>query len=314
MWYRFLWCPFKQKFFKMTLIKVFHNPTAGEAEHTKEIIVEKIEAAGFECSYSSTKKEISEKRIPEETEIIAVAGGDGTVRKIAEYYCSGNVLNRRHPLGLLPWGTANNIATTLGISGDPDDIIARWKAGNKQNFDIGKVHGLKENHFFLESIGFGVFPKLIKTMRDRENKSGSPEEEIEIALKTLRDIVEEYKPKSCEIRIDGELYNGKFLMLEVTNIKSIGPNLNIAPMSHYDDGEFDVIMINESQRDALLNYIDDRIANGKETPFFYTALKAKNLELNWGGRLMHVDDELIELDKFQKLKVEILRDVLTFLV
>ena len=298
----------------MTLIKVFHNPTAGEGEHTKEKLVKKIKAAGFECSYSSTKKEISEKRIPESTDIIAVAGGDGTVRKIAEYYCTGTVLTRRHPLALLPWGTANNIAKTLGIQGEADEIIERWKNDNRQNFDIGKVHGLKDNHFFLEAIGFGVFPKLIKTMRERENKSATPEEEIQIALKTLRDIVEDYKPKTCEIIIDGQPYNGKFLMVEVTNIRSIGPNLNIAPMSHFDDGVFDVIMISESQREALLGYIDERMANGKETPFFYTALKARKLEINWGGRMMHIDDELFDLDVYQKLEIEILRDILTFLV
>lgn len=298
----------------MTLIKVFHNPTAGEAEHSKEKLVRKIKAAGFECSYSSTKKEINEKRIPDNTDIIAVAGGDGTVRKIAEYYCSGNMLNKRHPLGLLPWGTANNIAKTLGIAGNPDEIIARWKDGNTQNFDIGKLHGLKENHFFLESIGFGVFPKLIKTMRDRETKSSDPEEEINTALKNLRDIVEEYKPKTCEINIDGQPYNGKFLMVEVMNIRSIGPNLNIAPMSHFDDGEFDVIMISETQRDALLAYIDERMSNGKETPFFHTAVRARKLEINWGGRLMHIDDELADLDKYQKLEVEIVRDVLKFLL
>jgi diacylglycerol kinase (ATP) len=298
----------------MTLIKVFHNPTAGEAEHSKEKLVRKIKAAGFECSYSSTKKEISEKRIPDSTDIIAVAGGDGTVRKIAEYYCSGKVLNRRHPLALLPWGTANNIAKTLGIKGDPDEIIGRWKLDNRQNFDIGKVHVLKDNHFFLEAIGFGVFPKLIKTMRDRINKSNDPQEEIELALKTLRAIVEDYEPKSCEINIDGQTYSGKFLMVEVTNIRSIGPNLNIAPMSHFDDGEFDVIMIGEAQREALLDYIDRRIANGKDTPFFHTSLKARKVALNWGGRLLHIDDELVELDKFQKIEIEILRDVLTFLV
>jgi diacylglycerol kinase (ATP) len=298
----------------MTLIKVFHNPTAGDAEHTKEKLFKKIKAAGFECSYSSTKKEINEKSIPDGTDIVAVAGGDGTVRKIAEFYCSGSMLSRRHPLGLLPWGTANNIAKTLGIHGDFEEIVEHWKTGNTQNFDIGKVHGLKENHFFLEAIGYGVFPKLIKSMRERETKGNNPEEEIQIALKVLREIVEEYKPKSCEINIDGESYSGKFLMVEIMNIRSIGPNLNLAPMSHFDDGEFDVILISETQRDQLLNYLDERMANGKETPFFYTALKAKMVEVNWGGRLIHIDDELLELDKFQKLEIDIVRDVLTFLV
>ncbi|HTE30722.1 MAG TPA: diacylglycerol kinase family protein [Chryseolinea sp.] len=298
----------------MTFIKVFHNPTAGEAEHSKEKLVRKIKAAGFDCSYSSTKRPINEKRIPAKTDIIAIAGGDGTIRRLAEYFCTENILTKRPPIGLLPWGTANNIATTLGVTGTPEEIMERWKVGEAQNFDIGKIHGLKENHFFLEGFGFGVFPRLIKKMRDRKSKTNDSETELHIALKILHEIIENYKPKECHIVIDDVEYTGKFLLVEVMNIRSIGPNLNISPTGHSGDGEFEVILISETERDALAQYVLDRLEHGKETPFFYTAIKAKKLKVSWAGKLIHVDDSLITLDKFQPLEVEILRDVLHFLV
>ncbi|HYI75973.1 MAG TPA: diacylglycerol kinase family protein, partial [Chryseolinea sp.] len=246
----------------MTFIKVFHNPTAGDAEHTKEKLVEKIINAGFECSYSSTKKGINEKRIPAKTDIIAVAGGDGTVRKLAEYFCNENILTKRPPIGLLPAGTANNISKTLGIKGTPEEIIQSWKEQKTQNFDMGKVHGLKENHFFLEGFGFGVFPRLIKKMRERKSKTNDPEHELQVALRTLHEIVENYKPKECRLVIDDVEYNGKFLLVEVMNIRSIGPNLNISPMGDAGDGEFDVILIQEDKREELAEYVLERLKNG----------------------------------------------------
>lgn len=298
----------------MTFVKVFHNPTAGEAEHTREKLVGKLKAAGFDCSYSSTKKGINEKRIPAKTDIIAVAGGDGTVRSLADFYCNGRMLDKRHPIGLLPWGTANNIAFTLGINGSTEDILESWKKGATQNFDVGKIHGLTRNHFFLEGCGFGVFPKLVRTMKKRKSKSSDPEQELQTALQTLYQIAESYRAKECRINVDGVEYAGNFLMVEIMNIRSIGPNLQISPMGNSGDGEFDVILVSESQRDELLNYILDRLQNGKETPFFYTALKAKRVSIRWSGRLLHVDDELFDLRKNQRIEIEVLRDVFKFLV
>ena len=67
----------------MQTVKLIHNPTAGDEEHNKEHLVAQIEKAGFECRYSSTKKS-GWKEIEEDIDILAVAGGDGTVRKVVK--------------------------------------------------------------------------------------------------------------------------------------------------------------------------------------------------------------------------------------
>src|ERR1044072_2398775 len=106
----------------MKIARLFHNPTAGEGEHTRKKLVSLMEAAGFDCSYSSTKKKRWEKIESKDTDFIVIAGGDGTVRKVAEELLDQKVLNKILPIGLLPLGTANNIAKTLNIPSDPEVV------------------------------------------------------------------------------------------------------------------------------------------------------------------------------------------------
>lgn len=73
-----------------------------------------------------------------------------------------NLVPRGFPIGLLPMGTANNIATTLGFQGKPEDIIAGWDLTHRQAFDVGVLNGPAGETLFLESAGFGLFPRLIR--------------------------------------------------------------------------------------------------------------------------------------------------------
>lgn len=298
----------------MKYVKVFHNPEAGEGAHSKETLIEKIRAAGFDCSYSSTKKQIGEKRIPDRTDVITVAGGDGTIKLLAAYLVDRKILAKRFSVGLVPSGTANNIARTLGIDGTTDDIIGRWKHNNIKKFDIARVEGAGKKLFFLEGLGFGVFPRLMKEMKDRSIKSDDPEKELHTALTTLLEIVKRYKPRRCRIKLDEIEYVGNFLMVEVMNIRSVGPNLNIAPGADPGDGELDVILVTESQRRKLASYVRGRLKNGKKETFFYTALKAKKVTIQWGGKLLHADDELLALERGASVSIEVIPHVLNFLV
>lgn len=300
----------------MKLIKLFHNPTAGEGEHSKDALVKQIEKAGYDCSYSSTKKADFEESIPEDTDIIVLAGGDGTVRKLAAHLLEKPLREKSGPIGLLPAGTANNIARTLGIKGAPEEIIDRWSEGKTRAFDIGRIEGLGKNAFMLEALGFGVFPKLVKEMKERKDKEkfDDPEEELEDALTRLHKIVMEYKTRECEIQVDDTLYSGKYLMVEIMNIQSLGPNLNLAPKADPGDGELEVILIPDAQRDELADYVKRRMKRGRDEPFFYKPLKARKIKVAWKGHLVHIDDELQKVDKFEAITIDVVQGVLDFLV
>jgi diacylglycerol kinase (ATP) len=293
----------------MKSVKLFHNPTAGEGEHSKETLIRQIEKAGYDCSYSSTKKNDIEESTPENTDIIAAVGGDGTVRKLA-----ASLRDKPGPIGLLPSGTANNIARTLGIKGTTEEIINRWAANNSRAFDIGRISGMEKNTFLLEALGFGVFPKLMKEMRERKVKSDRPEDELHEALDRLHNIILNYKPRECRIVLDSQEFHDNYLMVEIMNIQSLGPNLNLSPLADPGDGELDVILVPESQRIELAGYIERRLRYGKDEPFLYKAHKAKKVKVTWKGHLTHVDDELIKTGKSAEITIDVVQGILEFLV
>jgi diacylglycerol kinase (ATP) len=293
----------------MRSANVLHNPKAGEGEYSKKKLIALIEAAGFKCSYSSTKKKGWDKIEATDADFVILAGGDGTVRKVA-----GALLDKKLPIGLIPLGTANNIAMTLGVTGKPKDIIQAWNHKHIKKYDVGRIYGLKKAGFFLEGFGYGVFPRLMKEMQKREDRlTDSPEKNLKVALETLHDIILNSKARYCKITLDGADHSGQFLLAEVMNTQAIGPNLNLAPFADPGDGSFDVILIAERQREEFATYVHNKMHGIEQSPVF-NILKAKNLDIYWEGRLLHVDDEIIELKEPAEVKIKLQEGVLEFLV
>jgi diacylglycerol kinase (ATP) len=294
----------------MKVAKLLHNPKAGHGKYTHKKLARLINQAGYDCSYSSTKKDGWDKIKQGESDMVVVAGGDGTVRKVARV-----ILDKNLPIALLPLGTANNIAKTLNISGKPEEVISSWSTGVLKPFDVGRIYGMKkESGFFLEGFGYGVFPRLMKEMkRKKDELPETPEENLKVALETLHDIVLKSKARYCKVSLDGTDHSGKFLLVEVMNTQSIGPNLNLTPVGDPSDGEFEVILVSERQREEFAAYIHNKL-HGIEQPPIFNILKAKNLEIYWEGRLLHVDDEIVALKKSKDVRIKMQEGLLKFLV
>lgn len=297
----------------MKKVRLLHNPTAGENEFTKDELVKQINKEGFECEYVSVKDKGWDE-FAEDTDLLIIAGGDGTVRRVSKALMKRKRIDKQFPLALLPHGTANNIATALGIEGKVKDIVKDWKSERLKPFDIGKVYGLGEDQFFLEGFGFGIFPRLIKVTKKIEDEIGNTvEEKIRAARAILYDIVLDYEAVPCKIVADGTEHSGKYLLVEILNIRSIGPNLILAPQADPGDGELEIVIVPESQREKFESYLLAQINGGDET-FHFTTIKAKNIEIFWEGKDMHLDDERIKVEKPQQIKVEMHPGMLEFLV
>ena len=129
---------------------IIYNPEAGNKELTKEKLMALIEAEGFKCGYSSTKEEDG-ITISDDTEFLIVAGGDGTVRKVAMKLLKGKWKGKNLPIALLPIGIANNIAKTLQIKGTPEAIIQSWNNSTIKKYDVGFVEDAPALIFFLKA-------------------------------------------------------------------------------------------------------------------------------------------------------------------
>ena len=297
----------------MKVVNLLHNPSAGNEDHSADKLVSLLEANGFDCEYSSLDKK-AWKKMQEEVDFIVAAGGDGTVRKITKELLERKLSEKTWPIGLLPLGTANNIAQTLEINGDTEEIIKSWHHPQIKNFDVGRIHGLPGVKFFLESFGYGIFPFLIRKMKKADKKSiATPEMEMKVALELLHDLIFSYEPKYCELNVDGRDHSGKFLLTEIMNTRLMGPNLFLSPHGDPGDGQFEVILIPEKDKGKLASYVADKI-NGVDIPYTFKQLKGKNIKISWEGTHVHADDEIIKIEKNEQIRIELREGLLKFLV
>ena len=297
----------------MKVAKLLHNPEAGDEDHKEKELISMIESSGFKCVYSSTKKK-GWKEIEPEVDFLIVAGGDGTVRKIVKELLDRKVLEKTWPIALLPLGTANNIARTLGISCTTEEIIQSWHAGKVKRYDVGRIHDITGADFFLEAFGYGVFPYLIQEMKKQGKESIEiAEEKMQAALQLLHQIILSYKPRYCRLEVDGTGHSGKLLLAEIMNTRSIGPNLVLSPHGDPGDGELEVVFVPEKQKERFASYVFDRMRGLDET-YVFSTLKAKNIQISWDGTHVHVDDKIVKVNKSKEVRIELKEGLVEFLV
>lgn len=296
----------------MATVKLLHNPTAGDEEHSKETLVAQIEAAGFECRYSSTKQD-DWKDLEDRLDIIAVAGGDGTIRKVIKRLLKKKDKEVKPPLGVLALGTANNIAKTFNLNRPTEEVVNAWKERQIKKVDIGLVKNIPGVKFFFEGLGFGIFPYLMKEMKEAAGAYASPQEELKGALKKLHSILSNYKARQCKLTVDGTDHSGKFFMVEVMNIKSIGPNMLLAPHADPGDGEFEIVLVPEAHKEKFAEFILQDLIGGEDSYHFHT-LKGKNINIQWDGVRVHADDVMLKLPKQAAIDISVKAGALEFFV
>jgi diacylglycerol kinase (ATP) len=271
-------------------VTLLHNPASGGAGPSRHDLVRALVAAGHAVCYQSTKEKGYEKALNEPGDLVLVAGGDGTVRKAA-----GRLLGRDVPLALLPLGTANNIAKALGVDASPDRVIAGLASARPRRFDAGLAKGGWGESHFLEAVGVGLFAvtMCLVDSRDDHREGRAEHEDLGLTrdLRYMSRVLRDLPPRAWHIEVDGEDLSGDYLLCEVMNIPSIGPNLRLAPQADFADGLFDVVLATEKDREALAAHIVARVA-GRDSELDLPIRRARQINLIAPGAEVHVDDEL----------------------
>jgi diacylglycerol kinase family enzyme len=136
------------------------------AKHGKKQLMAALAKAGHHASYQSTKEPGLKKALKRPTDLVLVAGGDGTTGKVASRLVDSEV-----PLSLLPLGTANNLARALGFVTSPEEIIARLEGGKKRAFDVGFAHRPWGESYFFEAAGGGLLADYVRDANKHEKKN-----------------------------------------------------------------------------------------------------------------------------------------------
>jgi diacylglycerol kinase (ATP) len=183
--------------------------------------------------------ELARRAVSEGAETVIAAGGDGTVREVAQVLVDSSAT-----LGVMPLGSVMNIARTLGITRDNLLEAARViKEGRLIQMDVGEVN----KHYFLEVAGVGIDAALGPLAQQIDSGEWS-------SLGTMLRVVFGFRPQEIIVVIDGERETlPPALIVVIANTPYYGP-LELNPEARVDDHQFDVKVFTCFSRTELLLY------------------------------------------------------------
>ena len=267
-------------------VLLLHNPTAGDEEHSRDTLVSALEAAGHGVVWQSTKESDWERALLDGAELVVAAGGDGTVRKVFRQLAGTDV-----PATILPVGTANNIARSLGFAADePLSNVHGWSRGRMVAYDIATLTSSRGEAPFVESAGAGLFADALARAENEEQEAS---DKIEKGLRTLLKSLAECRPLPWTLELDGDRLADELVGIEVMNVSEAGPRIPLAPKADPCDGALDVVPIRSGDADHLRAYAEVRLAGASPEPPTFEVRRAVEIAFELPpGCPVHVDDEL----------------------
>jgi diacylglycerol kinase family enzyme len=249
-----------------------------------------IQSAGHKVKYQSLEKDWK-KAIRKSCDIIAIAGGDGTVGKVVRRL----VGNPPAPIAILPVGTANNIGHSLGLTGRAlEPLIAEWETARRVSFDIGEAEGPWGSNYFVEGVGVGLFAATILSIEERNDPALAAavcrEDEITRVLEIFKEQVRKHRPRKIKVLLDDEDLSDDYVLIQALNIRYAGPNLDLAPGADTNDGLLDVVLLRRGEEGKLSRYLSHCI-NRKSVKADLTVHRGRHLQIESDGCPIHIDDK-----------------------
>ena len=271
-------------------VTIIQNPASGDQALQASDLIAAVRRAGHQPAYAATTDPAAvAARLADPGDLVAIVGGDGTMRNVVT-----RLIGRGVPLTLLPAGTANNVGRSLGITGETLALIDAWSSATLVPFDTGIVRGARTPAPLIEGMGFGpiaVTIAALSSLTAAEAHAAWTAAEVRRDLKVLREVLADYPVHACQIAIDGEDRSGDYILVEVMNVRSVGPNVTLAPQASVSDGLFDLVLLTDADRVALREYLTARL-DGTAATFDPPVHRGRHVELTWHGSRVHVDDEV----------------------
>ena len=271
-------------------VTIIQNPHSGDSAPSGAEFVTLASDAGHKATYASTDQPAAvATALGAPADLIAIVGGDGTVRDIAR-----RLIGRDVVMTIVPTGTANNLGKNLGIHGTPRDLVHGWTHSTEVMFDTALVRGCCGPRVMFEGAGLGPIAVTIAALTPvtpSEARSDYPEDELRRDLKVMREILADYPTHELTVTLDGRDLSGLYIALHAMNIPSIGPNVRLAPGADSSDGYFDLVRVGPDDRMTLREYLTARI-DEKHPPLALPVERGRDLRVRWTGSRVHVDDEV----------------------
>jgi len=232
------------------------NPAAGRgrANKIREGLRRRLESAKVSHDWCETTapghaSELALRATRNTHSRILLVGGDGTVADLAPA-----LVDRPEapPLALIPGGTGNDIAKTLGLSGlTLDQQLSIALEGREKSLDAGRVNGL----IFINGFGAGLDGAVAARSRQVPFITG-----IATYLAAFAMTLPGWKPFRYSADLDGEKLEGEATLVTFANGRICGGGFLLTPRADPADGLVDGCIVGAHGRLAILYHLPKAIA------------------------------------------------------
>jgi diacylglycerol kinase (ATP) len=226
---------------------VIYNPVKIDLEEVRAA----VNAAASEASWGETVwletsvedagQGAAKSALEQGVELVIAAGGDGTVRAVAEGLRGSSI-----PLALLPSGTGNLLARNLKLTlNDLPGAVRTAFTGDDRAIDLGvidieRADRSRDRHVFVVMAGMGIDAKMINNTNDDLKSKAGWAAYVGAIVKTFRDRDELH----LRLKIDDELPRKQTVhTVIIGNCGSLPANILLLPDAVVDDGLFDILLM-----------------------------------------------------------------------
>jgi len=212
------------------------NPIAGNVDKSEMITATEnfAKSKGFDCIlYETTGKKdcatlrkLYKEYLPER---IIVAGGDGTVKMVAEAVEDYDVI-----LGILPAGSANGLAVDLNLPSSIEENLEIAFNDNCIAMDMICINGIKSLH--LSDLGLNA--QLVKNYENSSTRGM-----LGYALQAITTLSEKEVPFKATISANGQTKTTMAQMVVIANSQKYGTGVTINPNGIMNDGKFEIVIL-----------------------------------------------------------------------
>lgn len=281
---------------KKPKILVIFNPAANhgrakELEKTIQGMVGDYGGLDWECTVAAGEtREIALRAIQSGYDHLIAIGGDGTAQEVVNSLLSAPK-TKRPSLGIVPTGSGNDFAGSLGISEDYVNALLAALTGKSHPVDIGlmKTNDGKK-YYWVNAVGIG-FDAVVDIRSQKMVFFTGFWLYLAAALQT---IMRNHTPYHFTGQMDGKKFERNLLMLIISNGKREGGGFKIAPLAIQDDGVLNYVGVKIISRFRMLLTLPYFLQGTQDQLTYVEIGKLKKLEINADHPMqIHADGEII---------------------
>ncbi|MEL1239827.1 diacylglycerol/lipid kinase family protein [Flavobacterium flavipallidum] len=179
-------------------------------------------------------------------ERVLIAGGDGTIKLVAEALEHEDVI-----FGILPVGSANGLATDLGLIKSEEENIAIAFQNHFVIVDCIDINGKMCLH--LSDIGLNA--KLIKNYHKSAIRG-----KLGYALQLFKTLIYSVKPFHVKININNQTIESNARMIVIANSQKYGTGVVINPIGIMSDGKFELVILKRITFGVFMEFVLRKIS------------------------------------------------------